>query len=338
MKETLREYVDSRGVMMRVDRQAGIIHGVKILGLESRNGRRYPPETLARAMSLYEGAKVNVNHAGGGPVGPRDYRDRIGAIRNVRLQPAEGLFADFHFNPKHSLAEQLIWDAENAAENVGFSHNVRAKTARRGDRVEVEEITKVESVDLVADPATTQGLFESAADPAVEPLRSGEDSRGDNLGQNGAAQEAFIAGLSLETLRDKRPDLVENLLQESRSELESLRRELVELRESARRERRERLIGELLAEFELPRADEKNVFSQAVAGQRFVQSLREAPDEETVRSLVRERAELIGAVQRCLTAADVEPGKPLCRGQAGFSPPHEDANSFVKAIARRAIA
>ena len=46
-------------------------------------------------------------------------------------------------------------------ENVGFSHNVEAKTSRRADRVVVEAITRVQSVDLVADPATTRGLFES---------------------------------------------------------------------------------------------------------------------------------------------------------------------------------
>ena len=79
------------------------------------------------------------------------------------MHPGEGLFADFHFNPKHALAEQLAWDAEHAPENVGFSHNVEARIARRADRVVVEAITRVQSVDLVADPATTRGLFESAA-------------------------------------------------------------------------------------------------------------------------------------------------------------------------------
>lgn len=307
MNEMLREYVDSRGVEMRVDRQAGVIHGVKILGLESRNGRRYPAETLARAVALYEGAKVNVNHAGG-PAGPRDYRDRIGAIRNVRLRPAEGLFADFHFNPKHALAEQLIWDADNAAENVGFSHNVRAKTARRGDCVEVEEITRVESVDLVADPATTQGLFESAA---------------------------LAAELNAETLRRERPDIVEELAAESRGELESLRCELEELRESQRRDRRERLIGELLAEFELPRSEENDAFSQAVAGPAFLHSLRDASDEQSVRELVRERAELVGAVRRSFKSADGEPGKPLCRGREEFAAAPDDTDSFVKTITRK---
>ena len=68
--------------------------------------------------------------------------------------------ADFHYNPKHALAEQLKWDAENASENVGFSHDVMARVSRRGGKAVVEEITRVVSVDLVADPATTRGLFE----------------------------------------------------------------------------------------------------------------------------------------------------------------------------------
>lgn len=166
MSETLQEFTDCRGASLRVDRAAGTIRGVKVLGLSSRNGRVYLPEALARAAALYEGAKVNVNHPQGGPSAARDYRDRIGVIRNVAVRPDEGLFADFYFNPKHALAEQLAWDAEHAPENVGFSHNVEARTASRNGRTVVEAILRVESVDLVADPATTRGLFESGADPA----------------------------------------------------------------------------------------------------------------------------------------------------------------------------
>ncbi|OHB73624.1 MAG: hypothetical protein A2V70_03540 [Planctomycetes bacterium RBG_13_63_9] len=142
MTETLQEYCDSRGVPMRVDRQQGIVRGVKILGLRSRNGRTYLPEALSQAVRLYENAKVNVNHPKTPASGPRDYQDRIGVIRNVVARGDEGLFADFHFNPKHALAEQLAWDAEHAPENVGFSHNVQARTARRGDQVVVETITR----------------------------------------------------------------------------------------------------------------------------------------------------------------------------------------------------
>jgi hypothetical protein len=173
MNETLQEFVSSRGVTMRVDRAQSELRGVKILGLQSRNGRTYEPEALAEAAQLYEGAKVNVNHAKGDPSRPRDYQDRIGAIHNVALRPGEGLFGDFQLNPKHALAEQLLWDAEHAPENVGFSHNVEARVRRSGESVVVEAILRVQSVDLVADPATTRGLFESV-DKTEKLLAEGE--------------------------------------------------------------------------------------------------------------------------------------------------------------------
>jgi hypothetical protein len=183
MSEQLQEYCDSRGVQMRVDRASGVIRGVKILGLRSRNGRSYLPEALRQAAALYENAKVNVNHPKGHPAAPRDYQERLGQIRGVELRPEEGLFGDLHFNPKHALAEQLVWDAEHAPENVGFSHNVEARTARRGEEVVVEAITRVQSVDLVADPATTRGLFES------------QDDQGNRNPANQERRDVPVAGL-----------------------------------------------------------------------------------------------------------------------------------------------
>ena len=110
MKEVIQEVCDSRDVSVRVDRKEGVLRGVKILGLRSRNGRQYMEEALRGAIELYNGAKVNVNHAKGSPLAPRDYQDRIGVLRNVSLQEESGLFGDLYFNPKHALAEQLIWD------------------------------------------------------------------------------------------------------------------------------------------------------------------------------------------------------------------------------------
>jgi hypothetical protein len=201
MDETLLEYCDSRGVRVRVDRAAGVIRGVKILGLHSRNGREYLPEALGRAAALYEGAKVNVNHPKGSALAPRDYQDRIGVVRGVEARPGEGLFGDLHFNPKHALAEQLIWDAEHAPENVGFSHNVQARTARRDDLLVVEEITRVQSVDLVADPATTRGLYEQSAGGGA-PAPAGRQEAGK------------LEELTLEQLKVERSDLVQAVLQE----------------------------------------------------------------------------------------------------------------------------
>ena len=144
---------------------AGVIRGVKLLACARRTAAA-TRSTPRRGRRLYEGAKVNINHPKGHPLSPRDYQDRLGVINGVEFRTNQGLFGDLHFNPKHMLSEQLMWDAEHASQNVGLSHNVLARTSRQGDETVVEAITKVQSIDLVADPATTRGLFEQEA-PAV---------------------------------------------------------------------------------------------------------------------------------------------------------------------------
>ncbi|MEI8372438.1 MAG: hypothetical protein WCJ35_06335 [Planctomycetota bacterium] len=52
-------------------------------------------------------------------------------------------------------------DAENAPWKLGFSHDTRGGSRNENGRAIVELIDKVLSVDLVANPATTEGLFES---------------------------------------------------------------------------------------------------------------------------------------------------------------------------------
>lgn len=155
----LTEYVCSTGRALAVDAAAGVVRGVKLLGLTSGNGREYLPEALASARSLYEGAKVNIDHvAKAGD--PRSYSDRFGVVKNVSVA-ADGLYGDIHYNPKHPLAERFAWDAANEPSNVGMSHDVIGRTSTKGGKLIVEEIKKVRSVDIVADPATTRGLFES---------------------------------------------------------------------------------------------------------------------------------------------------------------------------------
>jgi hypothetical protein len=166
MTEILCETVLTAGDSVKIDREAGVLYGVKIIGCESRNGRHYPNDTLRSAIPLYENSKVNLDHPDGDPRKSRSYHARFGVIRNVHLREHEGLYADFWFNPKHTIAEQLLWDAEHAPDNVGFSHNVEAVVKRQHSTALVEKIVAVRSVDLVADPASTQGLFESESSPA----------------------------------------------------------------------------------------------------------------------------------------------------------------------------
>ncbi len=149
------------GVSAKVDSGAGVIRGVKLIGFESKNGRSYPPDVLRAAVTHYEGVKVNVDHPRS-PTDPRSVSDRIGVIKSARFVEGKGVYGDFHFNPKHQLAEQIAWDAQHNPDAVGFSHNatLRFRPGHQRGRKIVESIAGVRSLDLVADPATTSGFFE----------------------------------------------------------------------------------------------------------------------------------------------------------------------------------
>jgi hypothetical protein len=322
MNELLQEFVDSRGTSMRVDRQRGVIRGVKILGRHSRNGRTYLPEALQQAARLYEGAKVNVNHPKGSPTSPRDYQDRIGTIRQVVAPGEEGLFADFHFNPKHALAEQLAWDAEHAPENVGFSHNVEARTCRRGDQVVVEAITRVASVDLVADPATTRGLFES---------QGGEPGDGPD-GQRAEDSTPTLDEVTVEQLRQHRPDLAAALGEKQAARIAALEAEIERLEAAEVVGQRRLLVRRLLREFHLPDPDAAGDAARAIVGQRFLDALMAAPDEDAVRVLVEERARLVRGVQSTSRLPGGGDGKPTSRERSQLAGGVRDVKAFVEAI------
>jgi hypothetical protein len=299
MHETIQEYVDSRGVELRVDAKVGVIRGVKILGLESRNRRTYAAEALAHARELYEGAKVNINHPHGDALAPRDYRDRIGVIRGVTFRDGHGLFGNLYFNPKHALAEQLVWDAQHAAENVGFSHNVQARVARKDGGALVQEILQVRSVDLVADPATTRGLFEQQ----------------ELDGQDSAASAEIVRSL------EQKISLIET--------------ELAEYKAREAREQRRRQIRELLVEYELPDPERGDPAAQAVVSEYFIDELLAAADEAELRSLVRERAKLVRSLG--IESSRPRRGKPVSRDQTLVDRRYDaavivDAKSFAAAI------
>lgn len=157
-QQTITETVELVCERQQIDAKAGVIKGVKILGRESKNNRVYPAATIERAKGLYEGKKVNVNHPRGEDV-TRNYEERFGFVNNVIVRDGE-LYGDLNYNPKHAVAEQFAWDAEHAPGQVGLSHNVNGRIMQENGRDVVEEILNVISVDIVADPASTQGLFE----------------------------------------------------------------------------------------------------------------------------------------------------------------------------------
>lgn len=156
----LREDAVRSAVPLEVDREAGIIHGVKVLGTRSSNGRRYTAAAIQGAAQLYEGVLVNVDHPEKKPTQSRSAYDRLGKLQNVRVEP-DGLYADLHLLTSHPLARRLMEAAEKMPDAFGLSHNAQGNGRTEEGVFVVEEITEVRHVDLVADPATTQSLCES---------------------------------------------------------------------------------------------------------------------------------------------------------------------------------
>jgi hypothetical protein len=157
-----------------VDAEAGVIRGVKIIGHKSKNGRRYRESALRKAMPLYEGCRSFINHREGGSnaSAERDITKLIGSFQNVE-ERHDGLYGNFHVLKSHPFAPVLLEMASDPSlrRKLGFSHVADGDTSQEGRETIVESITEVRRVDLVADPATTNGLFEST-EPRTMTIKS----------------------------------------------------------------------------------------------------------------------------------------------------------------------
>jgi hypothetical protein len=220
-----------------------------------------------------------------------------------------------HYNPKHTLAEQLAWDAQHAPENVGLSHNVEARTSRQQGGTLVEAILKVQSVDLVADPATTRSLYENVT------------------AETGAATSLALATATLESLQIVRPDLVEAVRAAAAAELATLREEVDRFRAEAETLRRRDTALELFREFQLPDPSRTAGDDCLLANRQFLESVLAAGDDAGMRRLVEERAQLIAAA-RTRQSHGERALRPLSREQHESNPssPALDGASFARAI------
>lgn len=163
--QTLRLREDTRQPgPCRVDREKGVIFDVKVCGRESANKRAYLPECFRDAVQrkLYEGAKVHADHplkAGE----QRPVRGLLGKLTGIYDREGELYAKEFHILKSHPLAESVFEDCERGLGVYGLSHNAEAadwEVTREGVQ-QVKRLARVESVDLVSDPATNSNLWES---------------------------------------------------------------------------------------------------------------------------------------------------------------------------------
>jgi hypothetical protein len=187
MIEKLRESVAL--VDARIDKAAGIVRGVKVLGLVSKNGRKYTPAAARAAIPLLENARVYIDHPDG-ESNARKYGERFARLRNVRQDAAGDLFGDLRYNTAHPHAKSFEWAVEHDPREIGLSINADGVAVREADGTKrVEQITAVHSVDIVDGPATVEGLFEQTRSPA----RSAADLADEMFSEGGAPDAGRIA-------------------------------------------------------------------------------------------------------------------------------------------------
>ena len=137
-----------------------VIQNVSLLGAESANGYTYTEAALKDAASLLDGAVQYTNHSF--TDAPRDVNESFSEVRNVRFdQGAQKVFGDMYLVNTPWIREELFPRIERFAHKFGNSIVCWGEFEERDGKEYVTKITAVESCDLVSDPATNKGLFES---------------------------------------------------------------------------------------------------------------------------------------------------------------------------------
>ena len=172
----LREFVETDNQPKLGD---GVIKDVLVLGINSRNRRRYKPDAMKRASLLYEGVAVFLDH----PTNEdrerkgRAAEDRFGVLRGVHFQESNGgqLRGDLQYLTTHPMAPRVAEDLQRGLNFFGLSHlaDGTGSTEKGTGITMVESIDRVIEVDLVTNPATALNLREQEEGQTVSPEAAG---------------------------------------------------------------------------------------------------------------------------------------------------------------------
>lgn len=173
MRKKIKPIIENVNCLEQSEVGVNVIKNVKCLGIYSKNGRVYPLDVMKKALSMYDGVMVNLNHR---PNEPRDVQERFGQIINPRLEE-DGIYGDLKFNTSHPWGKAFEYFAREQPGCIGLSHAAIAKTKmdHKTGVETVEEITELESVDIVANAATNKNLFESYTQILESVMKKGKD-------------------------------------------------------------------------------------------------------------------------------------------------------------------
>jgi len=203
------------GVTFEETEQNNIVHNVVLLGPQSRNKRRYSEQAMRNAAPLYENRKCFINHTthAEAQAGRRDVERIAGKYVNARFDESDQKLKADAVLLKDDPAGRKFWNiARQMPDVAGLSHNATGRMKRVNGEDIVEEITKVISVDLVAEPATTAGMYE-------------------DHNPNERANEMEWPDITLHDLKNNRHDIYEAIVEEGKQSRDDEVKELTDAKE-----------------------------------------------------------------------------------------------------------
>ncbi len=291
----------------KFEKDKHIIRGVVLLGPVSKNKREYTRECMQKSIPLFEGVQAFINHPSSEEekTGRRDVRNLAGKYVNARYEEGK-VKADAMLLPNEN--GKLYMDvAETMPDVAGNSQNAHGKWRSDGGKQIVEELTQVFSVDLVANPATTRGMFES------------DDNQNSNFKENETMEWTQINAAQILA---NRPDIHEAIKTEGAKSRDA---EVVKLNEqiaTLKKANDEYQVKEALAvkSQAVNKAIEESKLPKEAITDTFRESLMAAKDDVAVKAIIEDRKKLIesasGGVRNMGGEGNTNEGKNLTNDQA----------------------
>lgn len=255
-----------------------VIYNVLLCGPESKNGRKYRPESyggMQNVAAMYENKPVYYNHSEGtsySKAKDRKIEEIAGVVRNARWIDGKGVVGNIHTLDEN---ERLLKLYKLRAPGIGMSHSAVGRLEKNNLAI----VSEVISVDVVVNPATTKTFVE-------QEKKMDDSSLASELSTVRGERDGFKAE------RDK----LQTQLSEAQQTLEKLAGEVTALTEQTKQ------LNDKLAIFEQEKAEiahkalvEKEITEAGLSGKLtpVVISIIESLDNDKRKALIEEQVKVI---------------------------------------------
>lgn len=277
-----------------------IIRNVTLIGAESLNGYSFSSDFLKWTAENAENVPQYINH----PKGENEARDvqmLFSKVQNARYVESENkVRGDMHLVDTPTIRNEVYPRMKHFKEKIGNSIIAYAVSEEIEGKEVVTAGESIHSFDLVTDPATTVGLFESIKDDKKSGGRTMPISIED-VKKDKALMEAIAAEILKESEDKKR---VEELEKENKYLKEQSQKDKATIDEYKTKEALEgkrALITKLVAEAKLP---------EGAASEDWLKLIEEkCTDETDIRRMIDDKVNFVKKITESSGYGEQDPDK-----------------------------